>query len=402
MELTLSEVKPIIKYIIENNKTLQEKGHHPVSINICGAAGLGKTSIMEQIASELDMPFVKINLAQISDPAELCGWPIKEHYICKPDGDCKWVTAEVIDAYAKAGWEITDETRMSYAIPAWLKNAGDDRGILLVLDDFSRCTNQVAQSVMEITCRQEYLSWKLPFGSTVLLTTNPDNGDYQVTSFDEAQKTRFISFDVKWDVDSWAKWAEENELDSRAINFLLSYSYELMDRSVAKEAKVNARNYTMFSNIISGIDDWSKPANLATILQIASGCFLDDDDIVGGLFTTFIGNKLDKLLTPEELITKDWKYVKHELEKCLYDGKNYRADIGSIITTRFINYSLHYFSKRGSKTDLVINRILDLIDNDQVLLTEDLIYNLARTLNDKYPAKCNKLLLNPKILAKLV
>lgn len=205
MELTLSEVKPIIKYIIENNKTLQEKGQHPVSINICGEAGLGKTSIMEQIASELDMPFVKINLAQISDPAELCGWPIKEHYICKPDGDCKWVTAEVIDAYAKAGWEITDETRMSYAIPAWLKNAGDDRGILLVLDDFSRCTNQVAQSVMEITCRQEYLSWKLPFGSTVLLTTNPDNGDYQVTSFDEAQKTRFVSFDVKWDINSWAK-----------------------------------------------------------------------------------------------------------------------------------------------------------------------------------------------------
>lgn len=402
MELTLSEVKPIIKYIIENNKKLQEKGHHPVSVNICGNCGLGKTSVVEQIANELDMPFVKINLSQISDPAEICGWPIKEHYICKPDGDCKWVTAEVIDAYAKAGWEITDETRMSYAIPAWLKNAGDDRGILLVLDDFSRCTNQVAQSVMEITCRQEYLSWKLPFGSTVLLTTNPDNGDYQVTSFDEAQKTRFISFDVKWDVDSWAKWAEENELDSRAINFLLSYSYELMDRSVAKEAKVNARNYTMFSNIISGIDDWSKPANLATILQIASGCFLDDDDIVGGLFTTFIGNKLDKLLTPEELITKDWKYVKHELEKCLYDGKNYRADIGSIITTRFINYSLHYFSKKGSKTDLVINRILDLIDNDQVLLTEDLIYNLARTLNDKYPVKCNKLLLNPKILSKLV
>ncbi len=73
MELTLSEVKPIIKYIIENNKTLQEKGHHPVSVNICGNCGLGKTSIIEQIANELDMPFVKINLSQISDPAELCG-----------------------------------------------------------------------------------------------------------------------------------------------------------------------------------------------------------------------------------------------------------------------------------------------------------------------------------------
>lgn len=318
------------------------------------------------------------------------------------DDQCIWVPSEAIDEFIKNGWTLTEETRMGYAVPQWLKGLDLSKKTIFLADDANRANPQILQAFMEICDRQEYISWKLPAKTTVLLSLNPDDSSYNVSSFDEAQKTRFITFNVKFDLDSWAKWAEENELDSRAINFLLSYSYELMDRSVAKEAKVNARNYTMFSNIISGIDDWSKPANLATILQIASGCFLDDDDIVGGLFTTFIGNKLDKLLTPEELITKDWKYVKHELEKCLYDGKNYRADIGSIITTRFINYSLHYFSKKGSKTDLVINRILDLIDNDQVLLTEDLIYNLARTLNDKYPVKCNKLLLNPKILAKLV
>lgn len=41
MELTLKEVKPIIKYIIENNKTLQEKGKVPVAINLQGEAGIG-------------------------------------------------------------------------------------------------------------------------------------------------------------------------------------------------------------------------------------------------------------------------------------------------------------------------------------------------------------------------
>lgn len=44
-------------------------------------------------------------------------------------------------------------------------------------------------------------------------TTNPDNGDYQVTSMDEAQKTRFISCQLKFDVDCWAKWAEEVNMD---------------------------------------------------------------------------------------------------------------------------------------------------------------------------------------------
>lgn len=42
MELTLAEVKPIIKYIINNNKELQEKRQLPIAVNICGEAGIGK------------------------------------------------------------------------------------------------------------------------------------------------------------------------------------------------------------------------------------------------------------------------------------------------------------------------------------------------------------------------
>lgn len=402
MEFTLKEIKPILKYIIENNKVLQERGFHPVSICTSGESGCGKTSLMEQIAKELDMQFVKINLAQISDPSELCGWPIKEHYICKPDGECKWVTAEVIEAYAKAGWILTDETRMGYAIPQWLKNTGMEKGILLCLDDANRCTNQVSNAVMEITCRQEYLSWKLPKGSSVLLTSNPDSGSYQVVSYDEAQLSRMITFNVKFDVNSWSEWAEHQGLEGRTINFMLANGLELMDRSITKEAKINARNYTMFANIISGIPDWSTPENLAFIMQIAAGCFLDEDGIVGSMFTTFIANKLDKLLSPEDLVHKDWGYVKGVLEKQLYDGDLYRADIASIITTRFVNYSMKFLETKGNPMEPISDRILKIVDNDKLLLSEDLLFNLVKTLNKKYPAKCNKLIMNPKIAKRLM
>lgn len=402
MELTLTEIKPILKYIINNNKQLQEKGEFPVAVNLCGDAGLGKTSIIEQLAEELGVTYIKINLSQLTDPAELCGWPIKEHYICKPDGDCKWVTGEVLDAYAKSGWEVTDETRMGYAVPAWLKNADANKGVILCLDDYSRATPALLQACMEITCRQEYISWKLPFGSTVILTTNPDNSSYNVSGMDEAQATRFITFDVKFDANSWAKYAEDREIDGRGIAFLLAYHSELMDRSKTKCARVNARNYTMFINTISGIKDWSAPSSLATILQIASGCFVDDNDIVGGLFTQFIANKLDKLIAPEDLLLKDWTYVKTALTSQVYDKDLYRADIASIVTTRFVNYSLKYFNTKGAKTDKVVDRILDIIDNDKILLTEDLIFSLINTLNKMSPTRCNKLFLNPKIAKKLM
>jgi GTPase SAR1 family protein len=408
MELTLSEIKPILKYIIENNKTLQDNGDFPIAVNLVGDAGCGKTSTIYQLAKEIGANYIKLNLAQISEPSDIVGWPLREHYVCRQDPndpeneECKWITPELIDAFTKAGWQITEETRMSYAIPYWLKNIDENKPTILVLDDYSRAQPAVLQAVMEIICRQEYISWRLPKNSHVICSSNPDDGSYNVNSLDEAFSSRLLNFNVKFDPQSWAAWAENHGLDGRGINFLLSYHHELMDRSKTKVAKVNARNYTMFINTISGIKDWSNSKSLATILQIASGCFLDEDDIVGGLFAQFVANKLDKLLSPEDLVTKDWSYVKGVLKSQLYDGDMYRADIASIVTTRFVNYSLKLFSTKGTKTEIVVNRILDIIDNDETLLTEDLIFNLVKTLNKAYPARCNKLLLNPKIAKKLL
>lgn len=401
MELTLSEIKPILKYIIENNQKIQANGKMPVAVELIGDAGLGKSAIIEQIASELDATYIKLNLAQIVEEGEISGFPIREHYVCRND-DCKWITSELIEVYAKAGYDITSETRMSYAVPRWVKDINPDKMTIVNLDDYSRCTPHIAQAVMELIYKQEYISWKLPPNTHIVLTSNPDNGEYNVTSTDEAQKTRYISFKLKFDSQAWAKWAEFDGLDGRGINFLLSYHHELMDRSTTKESKVNARNYTMFINTISGIDNWSDPKSLAIILQIASGCFLDEDNIVGGLFTSFVANKLDKLLSPEDLVMKDWSYVKGVLGSQLYDGDLYRADIASIMTTRFVNYADKYLSQKNSKVEIIIDRLVDIIDNDKKLLTEDLLFHLIKTITTKYSNKANKLLMNVKIRNKLL
>lgn len=399
MKLTLKELKPIVRYIINNNKTLQENGKTPISINICGNAGIGKTAMIRQLAQELDANFVFLSLAEITDPAELCGWPVKEHYVCKDD-DCTWITGELIESYVKAGYSMTNETRMGYAIPAWLKGLIPNKPTLCVLDDYTRATPAVLQACMQITYEQEYISWKLPPDTTVILTTNPDTEEYSVSSLDEAQTTRFVTFNVEFDVNAWANWAESNDIDGRAINFLLAYHHELMDKN--KTSNINARNYTMFANIISGIKDWSSNEGLSFILKISSGCFSDENDIIGGLFTSFIANKLDKLLSPEELVNKDWNFVKSTLEEQLYDNGNYRADLASIITTRFINYSLNYLKDKGVNINIITDRIINLVNNEKLLLTEDLLFNLIKVLTKEYPNKLNKLLLNPKIVQKLV
>lgn len=61
------------------------------------------------------------------------------------------------------------------------------------------------QATMELINTGRYISWSLPENTTICLSSNPDNGSYSVTSLDSAQKSRFINFTVKFDIDPWAK-----------------------------------------------------------------------------------------------------------------------------------------------------------------------------------------------------
>lgn len=138
MEINLDEARELLLYIINNNKSLQDRGQYPVSVSLCGGAGLGKSSLIDNLAKELDYNYIKLNLSMISDPSDLVGWPCKEHYACKGDEECAWISAELIPEYIKNGWTITEETRMGYAIPMWLKSLDPNKGTILNLDDFSR------------------------------------------------------------------------------------------------------------------------------------------------------------------------------------------------------------------------------------------------------------------------
>lgn len=65
--LTISEIKKIINYTIDNNEELAKLGKKRIALNIVGEKGIGKTSLMEQIAKERGMTFTKINVAQLDE-----------------------------------------------------------------------------------------------------------------------------------------------------------------------------------------------------------------------------------------------------------------------------------------------------------------------------------------------
>lgn len=60
------EMADILRYAIENNQNLTSRGKKSIAYEIVGEAGTAKSSVVEQVAEESGMDFVKINASQIS------------------------------------------------------------------------------------------------------------------------------------------------------------------------------------------------------------------------------------------------------------------------------------------------------------------------------------------------
>ena len=384
-QLNVEELKDFIKHMVKNNQHIQSEGKIPVAINIEGDAGLGKTSAIMQLGDELEMQVVKLNLSQLEELGDLVGFPVKEFQIQNAEGKTTWINESQINAASTKGYKVVSK-RMSHAAPEWIEGKGE--GGFLILDDYTRADARFMQATMEILDRQEYVSWKLPKNWHVILTTNPDNGDYNVTSLDVAQKTRFISVELKYDSDVWAKWAEHASIDGRCINFMLMHP-ELVTQ------KVNPRSITTFFNAISSIEKFD--SDLPLIQMIGEGSVGVD---FSSMFTMFINNKLDKIIMPKDILEKDEQYVLNTLINAVGQDEDFRADISSVIATRVINYSLA-LAEKGGIGQPIIDR-LSLLSTECEAFTDDLKYYMVKEIVNGNKPKFQKMMMNQKVVKMAV
>jgi len=384
VNLNIDELQDFVGHIITNDRHLQAGGKKPVAIEVVGESGIGKTTSIMDMTAKHGLDFVKLNLAQIEELGDLVGFPIKQFQMwTEKEGKKigKWVDEVAVNDHSKLGFQTTGKSRMSYSAPEWI--ADKKAGGVLLLDDWNRADTRFIQACMELVDRQTYISWTLPKDWHIILTANPDNGDYMVNSVDSAQKTRYITANLKFDIDVWARWAEENEIDTRCINFLLMHP-ELVTQ------ETNARSISTFFNSISSIKSFED--QLPLIQMIGEGSVGNE---FASMFTTFINNKLDKLVTPKEIVHGDEKVVLPALKECIGSDDNYRADIASLLATRVANFSVA-FSKTDTVNPKMQQRLIKLCTSNY--FTDDLKYLVVRTIFNGNKSKFNQMMMNPAII----
>ena len=310
--LNSSEISDFLEFSLKENDKIAKNGKRGTPICIWGTHGIGKTEMVLDFARRNNYTHVYCAPAQFEEMGDLHGIP--ETYDPTPE-------------LPNSGDEYT-----VYRPPAWLSEAmkeaekHPERPGLLILDDFNRAESRILQGCMQLLQLHALFSWSLPPNWQIVLTANPEGGQYTVTEMDDAMLTRMLHVTMKFDATSWATWAVDNKIDSRGIDFILTYP------EVVTGYRTTARSLTQFLSQIKSIQDLSKPENLRLIEILGKGT-MENETV--DKFLYFCKSVKQTLIQPEEILeAKDFSTIATRLKRIVSGDGYRRTDLLNTIATR--------------------------------------------------------------------
>jgi hypothetical protein len=359
-KLSPEECKDVIARFIRANDRLAKLGRPRLSVCFEGEAGVGKTSIPKQVAKDLGMGFKYLVLSQIEDIGDLVGYPFLAVQM-KRDEDSTtkfgWFNQQFASIQESNGWEYTGKSRTEYAAPEWVGDLHQWDKSLLVIDDFTRADPRFQQAIMQLIQMGSYYSWSLPLGTTIVLTANPNDGDYIVNDQDLAMLGRYAKFGIKFDINDWAKWATEIGIDGRCINIMIHSYRELMyekdpEKNVAGKMVASPRDWSNFFEFIAIEDSFDSTEAKLSITKYGRSFVGDMVDA----FLVSLTQNIDKIPSPEEVLFDDWKKVESMLETCCgivgHKTNKYKPEYGAVVAMRLQYYLLSFLRDKALKDKL--------------------------------------------------
>ena len=329
-----TEMQRVLDQLFETNLALEEKtGKRPTPICIWGTHGMGKTQIAMDIAKSKQWKIAYCAPAQFEEMGDLHGLPFK----IDPDPN-----------------KIGDE-RTAYMPPDWVPT--DEGPGILLLDDMNRADDRILRGTMQLLQNFEMFSWSLPPKWQIIATANPDSGDYSVTPMDDAMLTRMLHLTLNFDVKSWAEWAIKNGVDSRGVDFILTYPEVITFR------RTTPRSLVQFFGQIHAIPDLAASIDLVVI--IASSC-LDEETVSS--FITFIQSTLTKIPQPSTILNADKPedFISIVNELAIGEGGFKRIDLLNTLSTRILIElkNPEFIPHKELSSNLIAFLLMDVIPGD--------------------------------------
>ncbi len=161
-----------------------------------GSPGMGKSSIIHEIADEFNLQLIDMRLAQ-SDPTDLNGFPTTDPQTGKS-------TYIPMDTFPLRGDPLPK----------------GKTGWILFLDEMNSAPRSVQSASYKLVLDRMVGKYHLHDNVAIVCAGNLGTDNAIVNQMSTAMQSRLIHLELGIDANAWLEWASENKLDYRVTSFI--------------------------------------------------------------------------------------------------------------------------------------------------------------------------------------
>ena len=248
--MNIKEAKRYIEESVKMYLKKDEDGEYRIPvvrqrpIFLLGAPGIGKTAIMEQIASELNIALVSYSMTHHTRQSAL-GLPFISH-----------------KEYEGNEYDVSEYTMSEIIASIYdvMKNSSIKEGILF-LDEINCVSETLAPSMLQFLQYKVFGRHKVPNGWVIVTAGNPPEYNKSVRDFDIVTLDRMKIIEVEADYSVWKEYAKNKELHPAIIGFIdinKDYFYSV-ETTVKGKNYITARGWEDLSEMIKLYEESNLP-----------------------------------------------------------------------------------------------------------------------------------------------
>lgn len=256
--MNIKEAKEAVKKAVEVYLEKDKDGEYIVPIVrqrplfLVGAPGIGKTAIMEQVASELDVALVSYSMTHHTRQSAI-GLPF-----------LKEVTYNG-KQYTKSEYTMSEIIASVYDV---IEKTGKKEGILF-LDEINCVSETLAPSMLQFLQYKIFGNQQVPEGWVVVTAGNPPQFNKSVKEFDVATSDRLKMLDIEASFAVWKEYAYNAGIHPAILAFLElneRWFYKITSTVDGKEY-ITARGWEDLSTELQAYERHNFPVDEALIMQ---------------------------------------------------------------------------------------------------------------------------------------
>ena len=288
--MNIKQAKEQIKNAMIAYFTKDQFGNYKISVEkqrpvfLMGPPGIGKTSIMEQIASEFGVGLVSYSMTHHTRQSAL-GLPFISH-----------------KSYNGKNYEVSEYTMSEIIASVYdlMEETGLREGILF-LDEINCVSETLAPSMLQFLQYKIFGRHKVPNGWIVVTAGNPPEYNNSVREFDIVTWDRLKRIDVDPDYNAWKEYAYQKGVHVAIITYLdiKKSNFYKIETTVDGKSFVTARGWSDLSDMMHLYEEHGLTIDESLISQyLQNKKIAKDFAVYYDLFNKYKSDyQVDKILT---------------------------------------------------------------------------------------------------------